>query len=217
MENKDLARYIDHTLLKPQAGKEEIKKLCFEASEYGFAAVCILPYYVRFARKLLGDSDVRIATVVGFPLGATYSEAKVAEVEKALEEGADEIDMVINFSALLDGDEREVKKDIEEVVKAAGRIPVKAIIETCFLDKEQKIRATRIAQEAGVGYVKTSTGFGSAGATEEDVRLFSEVLQGRAKIKASGGIRDREKALAMIEAGAHRLGTSSGVAIMEGK
>ncbi len=217
MENRELAKYIDHTLLKPQAGKEEIEKICSEAREHGFAAVCVLPYYVQLAKNLLEETGVLVATVVGFPLGATYTSAKVNEVKMALKAGADEIDMVINFPALLDGDEDEVRNDISQVVEAAEGKPVKAIIETCFLNKEQKIKATRIAQEAGVEYVKTSTGFGSGGATVEDVRLFRETLQGKAKIKASGGIRDREKALEMIEAGADRLGTSSGVAIMEGK
>jgi len=217
VENRELAKYIDHTLLKPQAGKEEIEKICSEAREHGFAAVCVLPYYVQLAKNLLEETGVLVATVVGFPLGATYTSAKVNEVKMALKAGADEIDMVINFSALLDGDEDEVRNDISQVVEAAEGKPVKAIIETCFLNKEQKIKATRIAQEAGVEYVKTSTGFGSGGATVEDVRLFRETLQGKAKIKASGGIRDREKALEMIEAGADRLGTSSGVAIMEGK
>lgn len=217
MENRDLAKYIDHTLLKPQAGKKEVEKICFEAREHGFAAVCVLPYYVQLAKNLLQKTGVQVATVVGFPLGATYTSAKVNEVRRALKDGADEIDMVINFSALLDGDLEKVRSDITGVVEAAEGKPVKAIIETCFLNREQKIKATRVAQEAGAEFVKTSTGFGSGGATVEDVRLFRETLQGKAKIKASGGIRDREKALEMIEAGAHRLGTSSGLTIMEGK
>jgi len=212
-----MAGYIDHTLLKPQAGKEEIKKLCREAKEHNFAAVCVLPYYVALGRELLAESEVLVATVIGFPLGATCSEARVAEVKAALEQGADELDLVINFAALLDGDEDTVRTDLEKVIAAAGVKTVKVIIETCFLDREQKIRAALLAREAGADFVKTSTGFGSAGAQQEDVLLLREVLQGGARIKASGGIRDRQTALTMIEAGADRLGTSSGVAIMEGK
>ena len=217
MDKKELARFIDHTLLKPQAGKEKIKKLCREAKEHNFAAVCVLPYYVALSRELLAESEVLVATVIGFPLGATSSEARVTEVKAALEQGADELDLVINFAALLDGDEDTVKNDLERVIAAAGGKTVKVIIETCFLDREQKIKAALLAREAGADFVKTSTGFGSAGAQQEDVLLLREVLQGGARIKASGGIRDRQTALTMIEAGADRLGTSSGVAIMEGK
>jgi len=216
MENRELAKYIDHTLLKAQAGKKEVEKICSEASEYGFAAVCVLPYYVKLAKDFLKNTEVLVATVVGFPLGATYTLSKSDEVKIALKDGADEIDMVINYAALLDGDEDEVEKDISEVVNAAGKKPVKAIIETCFLTRNQIIKATQIAQKAGAKYVKTSTGFGSEGAREKDVILMKETLQGKAKIKASGGIKDRKTALSMIEAGADRLGTSSGVAIMEG-
>ncbi len=211
MDNKELARFIDHTLLKPQAGKEEIKKLCREAKEQNFAAVCVLPYYVALGRELLAESEVLVATVIGFPLGANSSEAKAAEVKAALKQGADELDLVINFAALLDGDEDTVKTDLERVIAVAGGKTVKAIIETCFLDKEQKIKAALLAREAGADYVKTSTGFGSGGAQKEDVLLLREVLQGGARIKASGGIRDRPTALTMIEAGADRFRLSHGL------
>jgi len=215
----DIARYIDHTNLKPYATKEDIIKLCEEAKEHNFYAVCVNPYRVKLAKEQLKETDIKVASVIGFPLGATPTEVKVFEAKKALEDGADELDMVINIGALKDKDYEYVKKDIAEVVKVAhekGAI-VKVIIETCYLTDEEKEIACKLAMEAGADFVKTSTGFGSGGATVEDVRLMRKVVGDKLGVKAAGGIRTYEKAIAMIEAGANRIGTSSGVKIVEGK
>lgn len=215
----DIARYIDHTNLKPYATKEDIIKLCEEAKEHNFYAVCVNPYRVKLAKEQLKETDIKVASVIGFPLGATPTEVKVFEAKKALEDGADELDMVINIGALKDKDYEYVKKDIAEVVKVAhekGAI-VKVIIETCYLTDEEKEIACKLAMEAGADFVKTSTGFGSGGATVEDVRLMKKVVGDKLGVKAAGGIRTYEKAIAMIEAGANRIGTSSGVKIVEGK
>lgn len=214
----DVAKYIDHTNLKPYATEEDIIKLCDEAKEYGFYAVCVNPYRVKLAKERLKGSGVKVATVIGFPLGATPTEVKVFEARKALEDGADELDMVINIGALKDKNYDYVKKDIEEVVRVAherGAI-VKVIIETCYLSEEEKVKACELAKEAGADFVKTSTGFGTGGATVEDVSLMRKVVGPEMGVKASGGIRTYEQAFAMIEAGANRIGTSSGVKIAEG-
>ncbi len=214
----DIARYIDHTNLRAYATEDDIIRLCDEAKEYGFYAVCVNPYRVRLAKERLEGTDVKVASVIGFPLGATPTDVKVFEAKKALEDGADELDMVINIGALKDGDYEYVRKDIEEVVKVArekGAI-VKVIIETCYLTDEEKVKACELAKEAGAHFVKTSTGFGTGGATVEDVRLMRKVVGPEMGVKAAGGIRTYEQAVAMIEAGATRIGTSSGVKIVEG-
>lgn len=220
MNAREIARYIDHTNLKPYATKEDIIKLCDEAIQYGFYAVCVNPYRVKLAKDYLSGkgADVRVASVIGFPLGATPTEVKVFEAKKALDDGADELDMVINIGALKDGDYEYVKRDIEEVVKVAHEkgAKVKVIIETCYLTDEEKVKACELAKEAGADFVKTSTGFGTGGATVEDVRLMRKVVGPEMGVKASGGIRTYEQAVAMIEAGANRIGTSSGVKIVEG-
>lgn len=205
---------IDHTILKPDATEEMIEKLCKEAKEYGFAAVCINPYYVSLCKKLLKDSKVKIATVIGFPLGANTSQTKAFEAKNAIENGCDEVDMVINIAALKSKDYFTVKEDIEAVVEAAkGKALVKVIIETSFLDNEEKVKVCELSMESGADFVKTSTGFSASGATVEDVKLMKKVVGDKLGIKASGGIRDLETAKKMIEAGANRLGASSGVKI----
>ncbi len=209
----NLAKYIDHTILKPDATKEDIRILCEEAKTYGFASVCVNPYWVSYAKQLLQDTDVAICTVVGFPLGATPACVKAYETSQAIEDGADEIDMVINIGALKSQDTQTVLEDIKAVVKASKQKLVKVIIETCLLTDEQKRLACRLALEAQADFVKTSTGFSSHGATLEDVALMKSVVKDQAKVKASGGIRDYATAMSMIEAGASRLGTSSGVKI----
>jgi len=214
----NIAKYIDHTNLKSYATKEDIIKLCEEAKKYGFYAVCVNPYRVKLAKEHLKGTDIKVASVIGFPLGATPTEVKVFEAKKALENGADELDMVINIGALKDKDYEYVKKDIEDVTKVAhekGAI-VKVIIETCYLSEEEKEIACKLAMEAGADFVKTSTGFGTGGATIEDVKLMRKVVGDKLGVKAAGGIRTYEEALAMINAGANRIGTSSGVKIIEG-
>lgn len=209
----NLAKYIDHTILKPDATREDIRILCEEAKTYGFASVCVNPYWVSYAKQLLQDTDVAICTVVGFPLGATPACVKAYETSQAIEDGADEIDMVINIGALKSQDTQTVLEDIKAVVKASKQKLVKVIIETCLLTDEQKRLACQLALEAQADFVKTSTGFSSHGATLEDVALMKSVVKDQAKVKASGGIRDYATAMSMIEAGASRLGTSSGVKI----
>ncbi len=214
----NIASVIDHTLLKPETTEEMIIKLCKEAEEYGFYSVCVNPNYVSLASEILGDSDVKIATVVGFPLGANTKEVKAYETRKAIEDGAHEIDMVINIGALKSKDFSKVKEDIEAVVDAAGKEAiVKVIIETCLLTDEEKVKACELAMEAGAHFVKTSTGFSTGGATVEDVKLMKSVVGDKMEIKASGGIRDYQKAMAMIEAGASRIGASASVQIVEGE
>lgn len=205
---------IDHTLLKPEATRDMIEKLCMEAIEYKFAAVCVNPYYVKPAYEILKNSDVKIATVIGFPLGANTKEVKALETLDAIKNGANEIDMVINIGALKNKDYHIVKEDIEAVVAAAkGKAKVKVIIETCLLTEEEKIKACELSLEAGADFVKTSTGFSTGGATIEDIRLMKSVVGDKMEIKASGGVRDLDTARKMVQAGASRLGTSSGVKI----
>jgi deoxyribose-phosphate aldolase len=215
----ELAKYIDHTLLHPVVKKADITKLCEEAKENNFFAVCVNPCHVRQAVKELSSSNVAVATVIGFPLGANLTDVKIAEAQKAISEGAEEIDMVINIGALKDGDLTLVTEEIKAIVKVAKEHIVKVIIETDVLTDDEKVAATKACVQAGAGMVKTSTGFvkDGKGATVEDIKLIKQTL-GDAKlgIKASGGIRDLEKAKALIEAGATRLGTSSGVALVKG-
>ena len=208
---------IDHTLLKPEASEDQIKKLCQEAIDYEFFSVCVNPTWIETAREALKGSPVKIATVIGFPLGANSLETKVFESKDALDKGAHEIDMVINIGALKSKNYDQVKNEIQAVKKAIGDHILKVIIETCLLTEEEKKKASQLVVEAGGDFVKTSTGFSTAGAQVEDVRLIRSVIRDKAKIKASGGIRDYEKARAMVEAGADRLGVSAGLAILEGE
>ncbi|NLY66745.1 MAG: deoxyribose-phosphate aldolase [Tissierellia bacterium] len=213
----DINSKIDHTLLKPEATSDMIENLCREALEFGFAAVCVNPYYVTRAKNLLKGSNIKVATVVGFPLGANTKEVKAFEARKAVEDGADEIDMVINIGALKNRDYEYVMEDIKAVVDAVeGKAIVKVIIETCLLTKEEKIKACELSKEAGADFVKTSTGFSTGGATIEDIILMKKTIGDSMQIKASGGIRDFETAKAMIEAGASRIGASSSVKIVKG-
>ncbi|PZO96460.1 MAG: deoxyribose-phosphate aldolase [Streptococcus pyogenes] len=212
----EINQYIDHTLLKADSVKAQIDQLIAEAKDYHFASVCINPTWVAYAAKALKDSDVKVCTVVGFPLGATSSATKAFETQTALADGADEIDMVINIGALKDGDNQAVEKDIRGVVKASGDKLVKVIIETCLLTDEEKVRACQLAVKAGADFVKTSTGFSTGGATFADVKLMRETVGPDFGVKASGGARSFEDAKAFIEAGATRIGTSAGVAIMKG-
>jgi len=212
---KELAKYIDHTLLKPEATQDQIEKLCAEAVQYGFASVCVNPTWVRLCRELTRGSDVLVCTVAGFPLGANTPATKAYETQKAVEEGADEIDMVINIGRLKSGDYKFVEKDIRVVVEATGRkAEVKVIIETCYLTDEEKIKASLLVKQAGAHFVKTSTGFGKQGATLGDVALMRKVVGSELGVKVAGGIRDYRIAAQMIEAGATRLGASASVAII---
>lgn len=212
-----LNKYIDHTLLKPEATRAQIEKLCVEAREYDFASVCVNGCNVALCKSLLKDTDVEVCTVIGFPLGAMSSVSKAYETKEALADGADEFDMVINIGALKDGNMDYVTDDIAAVVKAANGKTVKVIIETCLLTDEEKVSACKCAVAAGATFVKTSTGFSKAGANEHDVRLMAEAVKGTGLlVKAAGGIRSYEDAMKMIEAGASRLGCSAGIAIMEG-
>lgn len=215
---KTIAQTIDHTLLKPDATAEQIITLCAEAREHSFASVCVLPWHVQRAADALVGSKVAVCTVVGFPLGGTFTAAKVHEAELALFHGAREIDMVANVTALKSGDVDAVAADIREVVAAVHERKgiVKVIIETCLLTNAQKMQMCNIVTQAHADFIKTSTGFSTGGATIEDVRLLREHVGANVRVKASGGIRDLATAQAMIEAGAARLGTSSGVAIMAG-
>ncbi len=216
IDRVQLARLIDHTLLKPDATKDQIIKLCDEAVRYGFASVCVHPSWVRFCRERLSGCDVMVGTVVGFPLGANTSETKAFETQKAIEDGADEIDMVVNIGRLKSGEYDYVERDIQAVVEAARtRASVKVILETGYLTEDEKIKGACLAKQAGADFVKTSTGFGKAGATVADVALLREVVGGEMGVKAAGGIRDYQTAVKMIEAGANRIGTSSGIAIIE--
>ena len=211
-----LSTYIDHTLLRPNATAGDIEKLCSEAIEHQLFAVCVNGCWVQHAWNYLADSDVTLATVVGFPFGASDSDSKRYETEAAVDNGAHEIDMVMNLGRFIDGDHRYIVREIRDVIEAADDRRVKVIIETGHFSDEQIATACRLAVEAEAHFVKTSTGFGPGGATVEHVRLMRETVNQRAGVKASGGIRDRETALAMIEAGATRIGTSSGVTIAGG-
>jgi deoxyribose-phosphate aldolase len=215
MTPQELARYIDHTLLKPEATAKDIEQLCAEARTHQFYAVCVNGCHVALARDRLEDSDVKVGTTVGFPLGAMESDVKRFETEAAIDAGAHEIDVVLNIGWLMEGREPHLLRELRDIVEAADERPVKVIIEAALLSREQKVRACDIIVEAGARFVKTSTGFGSAGATIEDVKLLRQIVGPKFGVKASGGIRDTATALAMIEAGATRIGTSNGVAIVE--
>lgn len=210
----ELAQRIEHTLLKPEATVKDIMRLCDEAQKYHLYAVCVNPCYVPLAKHLLQGTEVKVVTVVGFPLGATFSSVKALEAKTAMEEHADEIDMVMNVSAFKTGDYAAVTEDIRRVVEAAAPCPVKVIIEAAYLTPREKRTACRIIADGGAKFVKTSTGFGKGGATVEDVKLLREEADKYGlKVKAAGGIRDAETAKAMVEAGADRIGTSAGAAI----
>ncbi|RME48939.1 MAG: deoxyribose-phosphate aldolase [Caldilineae bacterium] len=214
---RELAQYIDHTLLKPDATVEQISRLCHEALKYGFAAVCVNPSYVRLAAQLLKGSPVKVCTVVGFPLGATSPEVKSYEAQQAINDGATEIDMVINIGALKSGNDELVERDIATVTRTAhnGGAICKVILETALLTDAEKIRACQLAKKAGADFVKTSTGFGGGGATVHDVALMRQVVGPAMGVKASGGIKGFEAARQMIAAGATRLGASAGVKIVQ--
>jgi deoxyribose-phosphate aldolase len=215
-EKSSIASMIDHTLLKPEATVSQIYQLCDEAKKYQFASVCVNPCYVRFAYELLKNSSVKVCTVVGFPLGATTMKVKVAETKEAIENGASEIDMVIPIGALKAGEQDLVQKDIEAVVMAAKeQAIVKVIIETCLLTREETAIACILAKEAGADFVKTSTGFSTAGATLENITLMRHVVGPQMGVKASGGIRDYQTAKAMVHAGASRIGASASIEIVK--
>ena len=211
-----LNKYIDHTLLKPDASQEQIETLIEEAKKYDFASVCVNPTWVNFAAQALKATDVKVCTVIGFPLGANTPGLKAFETSDAIQNGANEIDMVINIGALKSRNFDLVERDIRAVVEAAKGTLVKVIIETCLLTDDEKVKACQIAQKAGADFVKTSTGFSTGGATVADVALMRKTVGPDMGVKASGGARSYEDALAFIKAGATRIGASSGVAIMEG-
>ena len=213
----ELAHYIDHTLLKPEASRAQVETLCAEAAEHSFATVCVNGSRVELAHSLLEGCDVQVATVVGFPLGAADADAKRYETEAAVDAGAGEIDMVMNVGRFLDGEHDYIVREIRDVVEAADDRVVKVILETCLLTEDQIEQASKLVVQAQAHFVKTSTGFGSAGATVEHVKLMRETVGQFAGVKAAGGIRDAATARAMIEAGATRLGTSAGVAIVTGE
>ncbi|WP_299110125.1 deoxyribose-phosphate aldolase [uncultured Tenacibaculum sp.] len=210
----EINKYIDHTLLKPTATKEQIIKLCSEAKEYNFYAVCVNGSYVALAKKELEGTEVEVAAVIGFPLGAMTTEAKVFEAKNCIEKGASEIDMVINIGRLLDGQFDYVENEIKQIKEAIGENVLKVIFENCYLSKEQIKMVSQLAVNAGADYVKTSTGFGTGGATFEDVQLMKDVVGNKAQIKAAGGVRDAATAQKYIKMGVTRLGTSSGVSLV---
>ncbi|MEW6070141.1 MAG: deoxyribose-phosphate aldolase [Candidatus Thermoplasmatota archaeon] len=216
LTKKQLARMTDHTNLKPFATSEDIKKLCSEAKKYDFAAVCVNPCWVSLASELLLGTDVKVCAVVGFPLGASTLETKLFEAKDAARNGAQEIDMVMNIGALKEKNYELVKKEIAKIVEEVGKVPIKVIIECCYLTEEEKIKACELAKEAGARFVKTSTGFGVSGATPEDVALMRRVVGENVGVKAAGGIKSAEQALALIQAGANRIGASASVEIIEG-
>ena len=213
----NLAKYIDHTILKSDATKEQVIKLCKEALEHGFYAVCVNSSRVEVAKELLDGTNVKIAAVVGFPLGAGTAESKGFETSEAIWAGADEIDMVINIGKLKDKDYDAVKHDINTVVRESKGRPVKVILETCLLTNEEKVKACELSVAAGARFVKTSTGFSTSGATVDDIKLMRATVGPIIGVKASGGVKDTATAEAMVAAGATRIGTSSGIAIVSGK
>ena len=208
-------KLFDHTILKADATRKDVKRVCDEAMAYSFCSVCVNSYYVPYVANLLHGSDVKICSVVGFPLGAMSTRAKALEAKIAVMDGADEIDMVINVGALKDRDYSVVLEDIKAVKEACGENVLKVIIETCLLTDDEKVKACELAKEAGADFVKTSTGFGSAGANVEDVRLMRETVGPDMGVKASGGIHDKEFAKELVDAGANRLGTSATIEIVE--
>ena len=215
--NAEIARLIDHTLLKPEATTAQIRKLCDEARQYGFASVCVNPVHVELAARLLHGSPVKACVVTGFPLGALTPELKESEARQLVALGAGELDMVLNIGALKEGNYALVERDVRAVVDAAaGAACVKVIFENCLLEKREIVRACEICKTAGAAFVKTSTGFNKSGATVEDVRLMRETVGPDMGVKAAGGIRDLETALAMVEAGASRIGASASISIVTG-
>ncbi len=212
-----LNKLIDHTVLKPETQRKQIETLCEEAKAHDFASVCVNPTWISLCAQLLKGTDVKVCTVIGFPLGATLKEVKAFETKAAIEAGATEIDMVINVGAAKDQNFDLVYEDIKAVVDAANGVLVKVIIETCLLTDEEKVKACEAAVKAGASFVKTSTGFSTGGATVEDVRLMRQTVGETVGVKASGGVRTSEDLNAMVEAGANRIGTSGGVALVQGK
>ena len=210
-----LNKYIDHTILKATASSSDVQKLCEDAIEHEFYSVCVNGCYVADAKQLLQGTDVKVAAVVGFPLGAMTTAAKVFEAKEAVENGASEIDMVINVAKLKDGEFEYVENEIRQIKEAIGDNVLKVIIETCYLTDEEKVKACELSLVAKADFVKTSTGFGTGGATYEDVKLMKSVVGDNAKVKASGGVRDKETAQKYVELGAERLGTSSGIDIVK--
>ena len=210
-----LNKYIDHTILKATASSSDVQKLCEEAIEHEFYSVCVNGCYVADAKHLLQGTDVKVAAVVGFPLGAMTTAAKVFEAKEAIENGASEIDMVINVAKLKDGEFEFVENEIRQIKEAIGDNVLKVIIETCYLTDEEKVKACELSLAAKADFVKTSTGFGTDGATYEDVKLMKSVVGDNAKVKASGGVRDKETAQKYVDLGAERLGTSSGIDIVK--
>lgn len=213
----NLEKYIDHTLLKPTATFNEIEKLCQEAIDYQFFSVCVNSGYVTFAKQILKNTDVKVCSVVGFPLGAMSPLAKIYETSQALKDGADEIDMVMNVGYFKTGQIAKVLDEITQIKRETDKKILKVILETCFLSDEQKKLACQVCVDAGADFVKTSTGFGSGGATPQDVILMRDIVAGKAKVKASGGIRDQKTALEYIALGVERIGTSNGIAIVKGE
>ncbi len=209
-----LAKTIDHTLLKAVATELQVRELCAEARKFGFFSVCVNPYWVPLCVRELEKSDVVVCSVVGFPLGVNLPAVKAEEARLAVEQGAREVDMVVNVGAAKSGDWKAVEEDIRGVVRAAGKVPVKVIIETCYLTGDEKVKACEAAMKSGAQFVKTSTGFGTGGATAEDIKLIRKVVGDKCRIKASGGVRTYHDAVQMLEAGADRIGASSGVAIV---
>lgn len=214
MKKREIAAMIDHTLLKAFATKDQIEKLCKEAAEYHFASVCVNPCYVELAAQLLKGTDSKVCTVIGFPLGANTSEVKAFETKDAIQKGAQEVDMVINVGAMKSKNYDYIEKDIRAVVEAANGTLVKVIIETCYLTDEEKVIACKAAAAAGADFVKTSTGFGTGGATPQDVALMKANIPDSMKVKASGGVHNYDEAIAVVNAGASRIGASAGIAIV---
>lgn len=217
MKKEQLSAMIDHTILKPEATEEQVRRVCEEALKYNFASVCINPGRVKQVAELLKESSVKVCTVIGFPLGANTSKVKAYETTEAINEGAQEVDMVINIGKLKDKDYDYVREDIKSVVEAAkGRALTKVIIETSLLTEEEKVTACKLSIEAGADFVKTSTGFSTGGATPEDIKLMREAVGPKIGVKASGGVRSYEDAVAVVNAGATRIGASASIAICEG-
>ncbi|MDO7786803.1 deoxyribose-phosphate aldolase [Desulforamulus aquiferis] len=217
--NVNLASMIDHTLLKPNTTFEHIEKLCKEAKVYGFASVCVNPCYVPLSVELLKDSNVKVCTVIGFPLGANTTAVKIYEAQNAIQMGADELDYVVNVGYVFDNRFDLVKKEMEEFVTlrstSSKKLVIKIILETCYLNEEQIIRLCEMARETGLDFVKTSTGFGTGGANIEHIKLMRSIVGTHVGVKASGGIKNYQDSIAMVEAGANRIGTSSGITIVE--
>ncbi len=217
MNIEDIAKYIDHTVLAANATRDKIEQICKEAAQYHFASVCVNSCWVGLCARLLEKSEAKVCTVIGFPLGAMSTESKAYEAKMAVQAGADEVDMVINIGYLKNHDDDLVQDDIAQVKKACGNALLKVIIETCLLTDEEKVRACRLSVASGADFVKTSTGFSTGGATVEDVKLMRKTVGPDIGVKASGGVRTYADALAMIQAGATRIGASSGIAIVEGQ